>query len=126
MGICVKDGRHINDLSPIAAFYAYSPDRKGARPEEHLKDFTGTLHADAYSGYNKLYISDDNPDATINKAGCWAHVRRKFYDITVANDKANIAFAVLEKIGEIYQVESVLEDWIGAKDARFDKKNQQN
>jgi transposase len=53
-----------------------------------------------------LYINDDNPDATINEAGCWAHVRRKFYDITIANDKANIAFAVIEKIGEIYQVES--------------------
>jgi transposase len=105
--VYVKDGRPINDLSPIAAFYIYSPDRKGARPEEHLKDFTGTLHADAYSGYNKLYITADNPDAKIiNEAGCWAHVRRKFYDITIANDKANIAFAVLEKIGEIYQVES--------------------
>lgn len=104
--VYVKDGRPSNDTSPIAACYFYSPDRKGARPEEHLKDFTGTLHADAYSGYNKLYINDDNPDATINEAGCWAHVRRKFYDITIANDKANIAFAVLEKIGEVYQVES--------------------
>ena len=104
--VYVKDGRPSNDSSPVAACYFYSPDRKGARPEEHLKDFTGTLHADAYSGYNKLYINDDNPDATINEAGCWAHVRRKFYDITIANDKANIAFAVLEKIGEIYQVES--------------------
>jgi transposase len=104
--VYVKDGRPSNDTSPIAACYFYSSDRKGARPEEHLKDFTGTLHADAYSGYNKLYITDDNPDATINEAGCWAHVRRKFYDITVANDKANIAFAVLEKIGEIYRVES--------------------
>ena len=104
--VYVKDGRPINDTSPIAACYFYSPDRTGARPEEHLKNFTGTLHADAYSGYNKLYINDDNPDATINEAGCWAHVRRKFYDITIANDKANIAFAVLEKIGEIYQVES--------------------
>ncbi len=104
--VYVKDGRPINDTSPIAACYFYSPDRTGARPEEHLKNFTGTLHADAYSGYNKLYINDDNPDATINEAGCWAHVRRKFYDITIANDKANIAFAVIEKIGEIYQVES--------------------
>ena len=102
----VKDGRPRGDNSAVAACYFYSPDRKGARPEAHLKDFTGTLHADAYSGYNKLYISDDNPCATINEAGCWAHVRRKFYDITIANEKANIAFAVLEKIGEIYQIES--------------------
>lgn len=105
--VYVKDGRPSNDLSPVAACYYYSSDRKGARPEEHLKDFTGTLHADAYSGYNKLYINEENPDATINEAGCWAHTRRKFYDITIANDKANIAFAVLEKIGEIYQLESV-------------------
>ena len=104
--VYVKDGRPKNDLSPIAVCYFYSSDRKGARPEEHLKAFAGTLHADAYSGYNKLYICGDNPGATINEAGCWAHVRRKFYDITIANDKANIAFAVLEKIGEIYRVES--------------------
>ena len=104
--VYVKDGRPRNDKSPIAACYYYSPDRKGIRPAEHLKDFSGTLHADAYSGYNKLYINEDNPDATINEAGCWAHVRRKFYDITITNEKANIAFAILEKIGEIYQVES--------------------
>ena len=102
----VKDGRPRGDSSAAAACYFYSPDRKGARPEEHLKNFTGTLHADAYSGYNKLYITKDNPDATVNEAGCWAHVRRKFYDITISNDKANIAFAILEKIGEVYQVES--------------------
>lgn len=102
----VKDGRPRGDTSHIAACYFYSPDRKGERPEAHLKNFSGTLHADAYSGYNKLYISDDNPHATINEAGCWAHVRRKFYDVTIANEKANIAFAVLEKIGEIYQVEA--------------------
>ena len=104
--VYVKDGRPRNDKSPIAACYYYSPDRKGIRPKEHLKDFTGTLHADAYSGYNKLYFSEDNPNAPIKEAGCWAHVRRKFYDITIANEKANIAFAVLEKIGEIYQVEA--------------------
>jgi len=104
----VKDGRPCNDLSPVAACYFYSPDRKGIRPEGHLKNFTGTLHADAYAGYNKLYVNDDNPDATIEEAACWAHTRRKFYDITIANDKANIAFAVLEKIAEIYHIESTI------------------
>ncbi|WP_342271829.1 IS66 family transposase [Candidatus Tisiphia endosymbiont of Parasteatoda lunata] len=41
----------------VAVCYFYSPDRKGTRPLEHLKDFTGVLHADAYAGYNQLYIS---------------------------------------------------------------------
>lgn len=102
----VKDGRTKGDNSPVAACYFYSPDRKGERPVEHLKDFAGILHADSYAGYNKLYISNDNPDAKIEEAACWAHVRRKFYDIIVVNDKANIALAVLDKIAEIYQVES--------------------
>ena len=96
--VYVKDGRPINDPSPIAACYFYSPDRTGARPEEHLKDFTGTLHADAYSGYNKLYINDDNPDATINEAGCWAHVRRKFYDITIAMIKLTLHMRYLKRL----------------------------
>ena len=53
-----------------------------------------------------LYISDKNPDATISEAACWAHTRRKFYEVTVANDKANIAISVLEQISEIYKIEA--------------------
>jgi transposase len=102
----VRDGRPCGDKTPPAVIYYYSPDRKGIRPEEHLKDFSGVLHADAYAGYNKLYISGDNPDATITEAACWAHARRKFYEITVANEKANIAISVLEQISEIYKIES--------------------
>ncbi|CAM9904620.1 unnamed protein product, partial [Choristocarpus tenellus] len=51
------------------------------KKQEHLKNFNGILHADSYSGYNKLYISEDNPEATVEEAACWAHTRRKFYDI---------------------------------------------
>lgn len=106
MWVYVNDGRPRGDYAAIAAGYYYSPDRKGARPEEHLKNFSGILHADGYAGYNNLYISEKNPEATIEEACCWAHVRRKFYDIAASNDKANIALAVVEKIGEIYEIES--------------------
>ena len=105
MWVYVNDGRPRGSSSPVAAGYYYSPDRKGERPQEHLKNFTGILHADSYSGYNKLYVSEDNPDASIEEAACWAHTRRKFYDIAAYNEKANIAFAVIDKIAEIYQVE---------------------
>lgn len=108
MWVYVNDGRPRGDDSPIAAGYYYSPDRKGERPEEHLKDFTGILHADAYAGYNNLYISEENPDATVEEVCCWAHVRRKFYDIVASNDKANIAHRVIDKIGEIYHIESTV------------------
>jgi transposase len=105
MWVYVNDGRPRGSSSPVAAGYYYSPDRKGGRPQEHLKNFTGILHADSYSGYNKLYISEDNPGATVEEAACWAHTRRKFYDIAAYNDKAKIAFAVIDKIAEIYQIE---------------------
>lgn len=108
MWVYVNDGRPRGDDSPLAAGYYYSPDRKGERPEEHLKDFTGILHADAYAGYNNLYISEENPEATVEEVCCWAHVRRKFYDIVASNDKANIAHRVIDKIGEIYHIESTV------------------
>jgi len=102
----VRDGRPSSDVMPPAVCYFYSPDRKGERPKEHLRDFSGVLHADAYSGYNQLYQSQDNMTAAITEAACWAHTRRKFYEVTVANDKANIAISVLEQISEIYKIEA--------------------
>lgn len=102
----VMDGRPYGDKTPPAVCYFYSPDRKGERPLEHLKDFKGILHADAYAGYNELYVGGKNPNAVITEAGCWAHMRRKFYEITVVNEKANIAFTVLDEIGKIYEIEA--------------------
>ncbi len=96
----VRDGRPHGDKTPIAVCYFFSPDRKGERPYGHLKDFKGVLHADAYSGYDKIY-----EDKEIIEAACWAHTRRKFYEITVMSEHANIARNVLEEIGKIYEVE---------------------
>jgi len=99
--VYVRDGRpHGDNQTPPAVCYFYSSDRKGIRPEEHLKDFTGVLHADAYSGYNGLLETNK-----IQKAGCWAHVRRKFYEVTVASDNAKIALDSLDDIGKIYDIE---------------------
>jgi transposase len=104
--VYARDGRPCLDKTPPAVVYYYSEDRKGERPAAHLKDFSGVLHADAYPGYDNLYISDKNPESTISEAACWAHTRRKFYEVTVANDKANIAISVLEQISEIYKIEA--------------------
>jgi len=101
----VRDGRPYGDLTPPAVCYFYSPDRKGERPFNHLKDFRGVLHADAYGGYDQIYKSDDNSVARIIEAACWAHTRRKFYEVTINNDKAHIAFKTLEQIAAIYKIE---------------------
>lgn len=101
----VRDSRPYGDKTPPAVCYFYSPDRKSIRPKEHLENFKGVLHADAYAGYNQLYVSKKNPTANITEAACWAHTRRKFYEVTVTNDKASIAISVLEQISQIYKIE---------------------
>ena len=102
----LRDSRpHGDKKTPPAVCYFYSSDRKGKRPEEHLKNFTGVLHADAYAGYNELYTIGENRSIPITEVGCWAHTRRKFYEVTVLSDNANIAKAILVEISKIYDVE---------------------
>lgn len=64
----VRDDRPAGDSTPPAVWFAYSPDRKGEHPVEHLREFRGTLQADAYAGFNQLY-----EDGRIQEAACWAH-----------------------------------------------------
>jgi transposase len=100
----VRDDRASGNPTPAAVWFAYSPDRKGLHPRAHLKDFCGTLQADGYAGFDKLY-NEANPNHPIKEAACWAHVRRKFYDIQVANDSP-LAKTALERIGELYGIEA--------------------
>ena len=95
-----------------ALCYFHSPDRKADRPEGHLKDFTGILHADAYAGYNRALENSKNDSKNngkrIERAGCWAHARRKFYKITIASSNARVALDALDDIGKIYDIEKKL------------------
>ncbi len=83
-----------------AAFYRFTPDRKGRWPRDHLKDFTGWLHADGYAGFEDLYRRGQ-----IKEVACLAHIRRKFYDIHVAQG-SGLAKEALERIAELYQIEA--------------------
>lgn len=76
--VYVRDDRGSGDLSPRAVLFRYTPDRKAIHPNQHLKDFTGVLQADAYAGFNGLYERMKNP---LIEAGCWAHARRKIFDV---------------------------------------------
>jgi len=95
----VRDERPFAGTRPPAALFFYSPDRKGEHPQAHLKEFRGTIHADGYAGFNELFASD-----RIFEAACWAHVRRKFFDVYTANGSP-IAKEALERIGRLYEVE---------------------
>ena len=51
----VRDDRPAGIEKPPAVWFAYSPDRKGIHPQQHLKDFHGVLQANAYAGFGYLY-----------------------------------------------------------------------
>ena len=95
----VRDDRPAASRDPPAVWYRYSPDRKGEHPQAHLQRFRGILQADAYSGYAELYAGE-----RIVEAACWAHARRKFYDLYVT-DRSPLAAEALRRIGELYVIE---------------------
>jgi hypothetical protein len=99
----VRDDRPSGGSDPPAVWFAYSPDRKGLHPRNHLRDFRGILQADGYAGFEKLY-NDANPNHPIKEAACWAHVRRKFYDIHEAT-QSPLAMTAMQRIGELYGIE---------------------
>lgn len=96
----VRDERPHGGSRPPAAAYFYSPDRKGEHPKAHLKSFKGALHADGYAGFNGVFET-----GLVTEAACWAHVRRKFFDVHAATESP-IARETLDRIGALYKIES--------------------
>ena len=78
--VYVRDDRPFGGVDPPAALFHFSPDRKGEHPQAHLAGWTGVLQADAYGGYGKLYLGERKP-APIIEAACWAHARRRFFEL---------------------------------------------
>jgi transposase len=97
----VRDDRPAGSLDPPAVFFRYSQDRKGERPRAHLASFTGVLQADAYAGFDRLY------GEKIKEAACWAHVRRKFYEIYESNGSP-LAAEALGRIAKLYEIEAAI------------------
>ena len=95
----VRDDRPAGDTAAPAVWFAYSADRGGEHPVQHLRRFRGALQADAYAGFNQLY-----QDGRIQEVACWAHVRRKFYDLEQAH-ASPLAREALERIAALYAVE---------------------
>ncbi len=85
---------------PLAAVYDYTHTRSHKGPQAFLKGYRGYLQADAYPGYDVLY-----KDGEIIEVGCWAHCRRKFFEITLSAKKESLADTALDFIGQLYGVE---------------------
>ena len=95
-----RDDRPWGGADPPGVAYVYAPDRKAERPIAHLAGFSGILQVDGYAGYRALAERGN-----VELAFCWAHVRRRFYELAAAGP-APIASEALERIAELYAVET--------------------
>src|ERR1700761_4210403 len=96
----VRDERSWGSQVQPAVLFRYTPDRKGIHPRTHLNQFAGALHADGYAGFDRLFET-----GRIREIACWAHARRKFFDLYEAT-QSPIAKEALDRIGALYGIES--------------------
>ena len=101
--VYVRDDRPAGNTEPPAAWYRYSPNRRGEHPQAHLANYSGILQADAYGGYGKIYASGH-----VDEASCWAHARRPFWDLHESQGFApgSIAEQALQRIAALYAIEA--------------------
>ena len=99
----VRDGRDWNENAPPAVWLQYTEDRISVRPTSHLKGYAGSLQTDAYAGYNDVYHTG------VTFTGCMAHVRRKFYDITLSGPSP-IAEHAIAAIQQLYAIEKSIKN----------------
>jgi transposase len=97
------DDRPWGGETPPAAVFLYAEDRKGEHPAAHLAEFRGILQVDGYGGFKSLL--ENRPPGEIRLAFCWAHCRRRFYEIHQATGSP-LAAEALRRIRELYAIEA--------------------
>jgi transposase len=98
--VYAREERGWGGPEPPAAVFLFAPDRKAEHPVSHLQDFKGVLHVDGYAGFDQVAA---RPGVTL--AACWAHTRRKFYDVAKATGSP-IAEEALQRIADLYAIEA--------------------
>ena len=98
---------YIGDVEHPLVVYDYTPTREGTGPESFLKNYGGFLQADAYSGYDKLFLPTRDP--RIVEVGCWMHTRRYFYEASLKDE--GLPYEALAMIRELYKYEKLAKDF---------------
>ncbi len=99
----VRDDRPFGGPDPPAAAFFYSRDRGGHHPEAHLAGYAGIMQADAYAGFSRFYEQTRTP-GPILEAACFAHARRKFFELAQVA-KAPIAAEAVRRIDALFEIE---------------------
>ena len=115
--VYVRDDKPFGGAGPPAAMFYYSRDRRGEHPQTHLAGYAGILQADAYDGYNRLYLAGRKP-GPVREAACWVHARRPFFAMADLEENARrkasgkkeialspIAVEVVRRIDALFAIE---------------------
>jgi transposase len=112
--VYVRDDRPFGGRDPPAALFYASRDRTRQHPEQHLASYAGILQADAFDGYNRLYLAD-RKHGPIVEALCWSHARRKFFELAdiaasarrgrTATPISPIALEAVKRIDVLFDIE---------------------
>ena len=128
--VYVRDDRPFGGKDPPAAlFYASAINARAS--ERHLAGYAGILQADAFDGYNRLYLPDRKPGPIV-EALCWSHARRKFFELAdiAANARRSktatpispIAFEAVRRIDGLFDIERKINGlgrrWLGGAQER--------
>lgn len=117
------DNGYLWSISNMAgSYYAFEPTRSGKIIAEVLDDFTGVVMSDGYAGYNRLSAAGAPPGA-VQLAHCWAHVRRKFFQIEETKP-GGVAVEILTMIDELFSLERRAKDFADLKNIREDDSSQ--
>jgi transposase len=100
-----RDDRPWGGTDPPAVAYTYAPGRGAVHALKLLDGYRGIVQCDGYSVYKT--IADNAPDAAITLAFCWAHLRRRFFDV-VQDGPAPIASEALARIAALYAIEKTI------------------
>jgi len=109
----VRDDRPFGGKDPPAAIFFYSRDRSGQHPNRHLADYAGILQADAYAGFNDLYLPSRKP-GPVTEAACWSHSRRKFF-VLADVAKSPMALEAVRRIDAIFASEREINGRLAAE-----------
>jgi transposase len=96
---------YVGDELHRLTVFDYTPTHQRDGPAAFLKDYRGYLQADAFNGYDGIYLESQG---RIVEVACWAHARRKFHECRRL-DAARMETA-LAWIGKLYAVEKDLRE----------------
>ncbi len=97
---------HIGDQQHPYSVYDFTTSRRRDGPARFLESYSGYLHADAYTGYDAIFLDEGS---NVLEVACWSHTRRKFFDAVKSYPRE--AHQVLEWIRQLYDIEDRAHNW---------------